>query len=1077
MDLKIFSANRMKDASLGVFEELSLKRGLISDLSSLSKEKHIVLTPKKLTLSVEKAVLEYLNIDGAFDIEVLTMSRLAEKMLKFCGKYLSPLGAVMLMRKVVNTHEKDLIYYKRSSRRGGFSKEIYSALLELRRNRVSLDALYKALDENTIPSAKYKDLCLLYGAFEEQLKQNYNDIESRLAYFADKMSEIEEIRNCNIYLVDFYSFSESEYALIEGFVSFAKSVSVATVIGGGIRSKSTDTASRIIQIANERGINFTQQYISAKIEPPFDLLHEEIFSYKKIAAKLSCVEKITLFIKDDVYSEVKTAAREIKNLIKQGARYMDFAIITQNENFIPVIYDILNRFDIPHFIDTKKSPLHFSAVRYIISALNVISSSFKAEDVLTFVKNPFFDCPYKDKEAFENYVLMFNVDRNAFKKEFVLNNQKDDLKPAEIVRSKLMSALRPFIKNYFLGEDFISALSRFIEVERLNDKIKRNIALKRASGAHDALKAEEQLFKIISDTVKEMKDLLSNQEQSFDEMKSILISAFDFYDISLIPLYVDSVYVGDYKDTRLDGRKYIFLTGAISGTYPIDKSEKPILSENDLTLLKYAGINVEPTAITATHIETQQLLDTISEAEKLYISYPKLSLNGEDYSPSEFFGSVKDLFYQNKEINEFPYNNENLDEEKKFVYSAGGLNNAFYEYLGAGADRNGEFYASVRETLKRQGLEDKLARADKRKDADTDIGGADNFFKKISDKTFSVSASQIEAYTDCPRKHFYKYAVKLNVRKEKDVEVYDIGNIIHAFLETYFKAVLDKIDQIEEKEIILIARDALEEVFKREEFLPLNIGIKNKNTLSLIAEECIRVAIYLTKYVQNSEFKPYALEMKFGFSDKSKAVFNVGADKFYLVGKIDRVDTLKNQAFILDYKTGTVKESLKEVYFGQKLQLYLYFWALIEEGKLEPVGAFYVPIRDSFIKNEDDDDMRYAYKGQMLKDLEVFYSIDKQAKKTGKGSFLNFELTSTGNFNNRNNNAVSKKQLNDILTYTEKFTEKAIDEILSGEISASPASDCERCDFFSICEKGEKRNFELKNPITAIETAVGDDDE
>jgi len=88
MNLKVISANRMKEATLAVFDELSCNRKKASEKPMLSSEKHIVLSPKKLTLSIEKTVLEHLKIEGAFDIEILTMSRLAEKMQKFCGKYL-----------------------------------------------------------------------------------------------------------------------------------------------------------------------------------------------------------------------------------------------------------------------------------------------------------------------------------------------------------------------------------------------------------------------------------------------------------------------------------------------------------------------------------------------------------------------------------------------------------------------------------------------------------------------------------------------------------------------------------------------------------------------------------------------------------------------------------------------------------------------------------------------------------------------------------------------------------------------------------------------------------------------------
>jgi ATP-dependent helicase/DNAse subunit B len=53
---------------------------------------------------------------------------------------------------------------------------------------------------------------------------------------------------------------------------------------------------------------------------------------------------------------------------------------------------------------------------------------------------------------------------------------------------------------------------------------------------------------------------------------------------------------------------------------------------------------------------------------------------------------------------------------------------------------------------------------------------------------------------------------------------------------------------------------------------------------------------------------------------------------------------------IIDYKSGKANASLKELYYGHKLQLFLYSSAIENITKNKVVGCFYLPLHNDYTR-------------------------------------------------------------------------------------------------------------------------------
>ena len=101
-------------------------------------KKHLLFVPDRFSLSYQKAVLEYLNIKGTFDIEVTSFPRLANQLLKGKSRLLDKQSEIMLLRKVIEDNKKDLKRFANFGKNADFANDIYAAISQIRNSNVSV---------------------------------------------------------------------------------------------------------------------------------------------------------------------------------------------------------------------------------------------------------------------------------------------------------------------------------------------------------------------------------------------------------------------------------------------------------------------------------------------------------------------------------------------------------------------------------------------------------------------------------------------------------------------------------------------------------------------------------------------------------------------------------------------------------------------------------------------------------------------------------------------------------------------------------------------------------------------------
>ena len=230
MALKLITGDTFKAEFDGVMAEL--KRNYLADRRAM----HVVLVPDKFSLTMEKEVLESLNLEGSANVQVLSFLRFAGRAMKNSIKNcLTPQGVVMLLQKVINDVGDRLTVYKNASKTPSFANEMYASLTSLRNSGVTVQALRDALPriKSQVLAEKTQDMAIILEAYLAELQSGYVDSTTRLEKFAGFIPSMPNVERTYFYVTDIYKFTAPEYDVLEALAKSSPGVTVGLPLGYG----------------------------------------------------------------------------------------------------------------------------------------------------------------------------------------------------------------------------------------------------------------------------------------------------------------------------------------------------------------------------------------------------------------------------------------------------------------------------------------------------------------------------------------------------------------------------------------------------------------------------------------------------------------------------------------------------------------------------------------------------------------------------------------------------------------------------------------------------------------------------
>ncbi|MBR2970676.1 MAG: PD-(D/E)XK nuclease family protein [Clostridia bacterium] len=289
-----------------------------------------------------------------------------------------------------------------------------------------------------------------------------------------------------------------------------------------------------------------------------------------------------------------------------------------------------------------------------------------------------------------------------------------------------------------------------------------------------------------------------------------------------------------------------------------------------------------------------------------------------------------------------------------------------------------------------------------------------------------TSVSQLQSYFKCPFRHYAEYGLRLVQREKGEILPPDIGNFMHEIVELALKnGDLSDVD--------VLVDGVVDNILTHHPKFALESNRAIVEETKKEAKEVLK--IYAVQRAKG-KFRSLGQEMK----------FQMPIEGITVGGKIDMADEYDGYVRLIDYKTGKDYElKAGDVYYGKKIQLPLYMAAIAKRGYKKAAILNY-PLSYSWL----GDQFSHRFSGFVLKDEDVMDAIDS-TRSQGESEVFDLKLK-------RNSHLLTQEEMQSMVDYAVKVSEKAVAEIKDGYVAGKPLyGSCEYCAFACLCGEVEPR--------------------
>lgn len=990
--------------------------------------RHVFIVPDRYTLGVEKDLCDVCFDGGFARADVVSFTRFAVKTVgKRIKKCLTKEGTVILLDAVMRKISADLKYY-RNLTGYGFAKEMFAAQASLRSGGITpTDLADRCGEAEGALSDKLSDIALIYSEYNKALSENYSDTVTRIDSLIEAIPNA-DLGRTHFYILGFNIYSEQQIRVIQTLLKHAASVSIPFVRQGEGACYDFQTEA-LASFCRDNGIAVERESSFAVVNPPFNRLCAAL-NGRSEALHLSKDEadRVRLFTEATPYDEVLAAAREIVYLTrKEGYRFKDIAVVCNDPSLLPIIRETFDRCEVPCFLDEGYPVADAVAVKYALYLLNAAENPSQS-NVFKLSEHVFCRLSREEAEEFVRYSVKYNIRYQRFGEPFTLG----ECEAAEFVRGRVWELISSvpkagtvadycaFVKSALEGADKAEILTSF------------------AKSADERVRASAVTDKFMYLT-EEISALDGERCITAGEFASLLKSAISEMKTVLRPDYCDAVFVGSTEESRFSSVKALFVLGAADGFFPVTSGDGLIFSASDSEAMRKIGLELYPSPVEKNALERFIMRDLVTKpSEILYVGCAETDLGGDAQSPGDGF---KDLSYYSgvepKPLDKF----RDFTDEERLNYLLVNIDNAYHAYVSGGIPE--EYAEAVGDLLRQNGMKDYCP-----PDGEYPF---ERCFDRDDRGNFKTSVSQLECYFRCPFQHFLRYGLRVRDEEDSEIKASVIGNAVHNVLNEFFGRNLERV--LRNEDTGDEAKRIIEREFARGEYAHFYNDPVSAHIISGVKKECVRIIAALGDNMRNSDFRPVEFETGFGYrKNDNEVLLEAGGRRFKLCGKIDRVDVRGDDVVIIDYKTGTVKPELKEIWCGEKIQLYVYLSYYVKKGR-RAAGVFYQPLRSG----NTSAGRSYACVGQMLDDVEIYEALDRRAI-AAEGTYVSPAVAfkaerKEGTLKlNKSVNLFRREDFENAVGYTEKLMELGISEILEGFAEKKPLEGvCKTCSYRLMC--------------------------
>ena len=1038
------------------------------------KSNCILMVPELISHQMERELLKSCGNTASRYAEVLSFTRLADRVASYTGnKALSCLdggGRIVAMAAALRQLHSKLKTYASIETKPEFLSGILEMIDEFKRCAVTpADLKDASCKTEGLLAQKLEELSLIMEAYNAVCARGKRDPRDLMDWLLDQLEATDFAADHTFYFDGFPDYSKQHMDILEHIVSNSDNVVISVTCdcpGSDVLAfeKAGETAKDILNFVRHNNIAY--QIISTSAdESVLGTVCTKL--YQGDLKKGEAEAKLRVYHTESIQDECNALIERIHELVSGGCRYRDISIVCTDLNrYTYALQAVAQRAHIPLYLAGTDSVLEKNVIQAVLSALDAAISGLGQKEVFRYMKSILSPLEIYQCDQIENYAILWSIDGGKWlqpwdKHPKGLNVEWTEYQQAHLrtlndYRVKLITPLhdlRTALKSAQNVRQQVVALYDFLNTIELKKCLQKYALKLQQRGDYRNAQIMNQLWEILISALEQLHDVLADAVWDTDTFVRLLKLLLSQYNVGTIPAVLDAVTVGSVSALRCHSVPCVFILGASEGNFPSYGNSAGLLNDQERALLLKLGVPLNPGAIDGLQTQFSEIYEVICSATEsidIYYSDPQPSfvtkrlavLAGDDIKVTPLWGAaLTDSCEAAAILNQNSYSDLANDLGIKEIYDAITANKA-HQFGTVTQDHILSLYKN----------------------------------------NLNLSASQIDKLAGCRFGYFLRYGLHANERKIVSIDPAEFGTYVHAVLEDCARTIVDRggFKKVSLDETLQLATAASEkyfnDVFSQIDSKRMQYHFeKNTRELLIIVSE-------LWNEMQDTDFEVFKLELEFGNEGEMPAVpISGNLLNAQLQGKVDRVDTWDDGRAkyirIVDYKTGSQSFDYCDVFNGLGLQLFLYLYALEDQGqsvlgkKPQIAGVEYFPasvpyiLTSGAIPQEDADKLHascFKRKGLILSDEYVLRAMENSdpplrlpytRKKDGS---ISGDIASTDQFK------MLKKHIFSIL-------KKLVIDIESGNVEPNPytrGSDknvCKYCPYGTICHSAQvegRRNYQ-----------------
>lgn len=1062
-----------------------LYQHVIQESMKYPERNYIVLVPEQFTMQTQKDLVMMHEHKGIMNIDVLSFARLAYRVFEETGggglPVLDDEGKNLILRKIAGDYESELKMLGGHMKKQGYISEVKSVISEFTQYDIGEDEIERVMEsagESSRLYYKLADIRLLYRGFTDYLREKYITKEELLDVLSREVEKSERLKNSTVVLDGFTGFTPVQDRLLGELMRHCREVIVTVTMDRRenpyvyehpyqLFALSKQMVTSLLQIAKQNKIPVEESVElydhvpwRFKEQEALAFLEKHLFRYGAGAYEKE-QEQVKLHLAKNPREEAYAVAEQVRRMMREdGYRLRDIGVIVSDMDvYADHLKQAFIKYDIPFFMDHKRSILLNSFVEYIRSVLHMAEQSFSYESVFRFLRTNLAGFTYEEIDELENYVIGLGIKGYKHWQEKWTRKLKgmaqENLDKMNHYRRQLVEKVDGLI--YVLRQrrktvaDITRAIYEFMVQENLQVRLAEQEELFKAKGELALAREYAQIYRIVIELFDKFVELLGDEEVSLSEYCKLLDAGLEEARVGVIPPEVDQVVIGDMQRTRLKDIKALLFAGANDVYLPGALLRTGLLSELDREKFAREKLTLSAGGKEKAYVQKFYLyLNLTKPSEKLDIYYSKVSADGKSVRPSYLIQELQKLFPKLKVRDE-----ERYLKEQELTENIG-FDRMIREFVQKRHETDGawcELYNWYKKNPKWQEKVERFLEAGyyrKPLDALTEEAA-----KRLYGEEFETSITRMERFAVCAFSHFLTYGLGLREREEYDFQAADLGNVCHRALERFsYKVERETGDwlKLTEEQRNQYVEESVEEAIADYGNSILYSSSRNAYLIVRMKRMLEKTVWALTKQLAAGDFKPSAYEMRFAN------------------GKIDRVDTCEDgdciYVKVIDYKTGSKSFDVTALYHGLQLQLMVYMDAALQleqkkhpEKEILPAGVFYYRIQDPLIDRPKEGEEQES----ILKELKPdgMISLEKEVLEhldhcmVGESSVIPVKYNKNGSLS-KSSKAASAQDFYLMMKYAVNKVEEIRQKILSGDVKVNPyrrgtETSCDYCSYRQIC--------------------------